>query len=112
MTTAFSKGFLLILKSAGVDSVRLPPRSPNLNAYTERFVRTIKEECLDPMILIGESSLRKAVGQLCEHCHHERSHQGLENQIVQPDFGSNGKGEVQCRKRLGGLLRYYYRDAA
>jgi hypothetical protein len=97
---------------AEILSVRLPARSPNLNAYAERFVRSIKEECLSRMILIGEGSLRRAVGQFCEHYHRERNHQGLENRIIEPDFGSGGKGEVQCRERLGGLLRYYYRDAA
>ena len=92
-----------------VKSVRLPARSPNLNAFAERFVRTIKEECLDRMILVGEGSLRRAVGQFCEHYHRERNHQGLENKIIEPEFGSAGKGEVNCRERLGGLLRYYYR---
>ena len=102
----------MILEGAGVKSVRLPPRSPNLNAFAERFVRTIKEECLDRMILIGEGSLRRAVDQFCEHYHRERNHQGLENKIIEPEFGSAGRfeGKVQCRERLGGLLRYYYRD--
>ena len=102
----------MILEGAGVKSVRLPPRSPNLNAFAERFVRTIKEECLDRMILIGEESLRRAVEQFCEHYHRERNHQGLENKIIEPEFGSAEAGEVNCRERLGGLLRYYYRDAA
>ena len=91
---------------------RLPARSPNLNAFAERFVRTIKSECLDRMILIGEQSLGRAVAQFCEHYHRERNHQGLENNIIDPDFGSVEAGEVNCRERLGGLLRYYYRDAA
>ena len=63
------------------------------------------------MIPIGEGSLIRAVDQFCEHYHRERNHQGLENKIVEPDFDSNGQGAVQCRKRLGGLLRYYHRDA-
>ena len=111
-STLFTKEFLSILESAGVKSVRLPPRSPNLNAFAERFVRSIKEECLGRMILIGEESLRRAVAQFCEHYHFERNHQGLGNRIIDPDSGSGGEGEVQCRERLGGLLRYYYRDAA
>jgi hypothetical protein len=110
--TLFTREFEMILESAGVKGVRLPPRSPNLNAYAERFVRSIKEECLDRMILIGEGSLKQAVNQFCEHYHHERNHQGLENNIIKPDFSLDGKGEVQCRERLGGLLRYYYRQAA
>jgi putative transposase len=108
----FTKEFLSILESGGVKSVRLPPRSPNLNAFAERFVRSIKEECLSRMILVGEGSLRRAVAQFREHYHQERNHQGLENKIIEPEFGSGGEGEVQCRQRLGGLLRYYYRDAA
>ena len=75
-------------------------------------MRTIKEECLDRMILIGEGSLRRAIEQFCEHYHRERNHQGLENNIIEPAFGSAEQREVNCRERLGGLLRYYYRDAA
>ena len=75
-STLFTKEFEMILVAAGVKSVRLPARSPNLNAYAERFVRTIKEECLERMILIGEGSLRRAVDQFCEHYHLERNHQG------------------------------------
>ena len=111
-STLFTSEFQMILEAAGVKSVRLPARSPNLNAYAERFVRTIKEECLERMILIGEGSLRRAIDQFCEHYHLERNHQGLENKIIEPDFGLNGEGAVNCRERLGGMLRYYHRDAA
>jgi transposase InsO family protein len=110
--SVFTGEFEMILEAAGVKSVRLPPRSPNLNAYAERFVRSIKEECLERMILIGERSLRRATAQFCEHYHRERNHQGLGNKIIDVDFSSDGDGEAQCRQRLGGLLRYYYRDAA
>ena len=75
-------------------------------------MRTIKSECLDRMILIGEGSLRRAVEQFCQHYHRERNHQGLENKIIEPEFGSVEEGQVGCRERLGGLLRYYYRDVA
>ena len=109
----FTKEFRSILESGGVKSVRLPARSPNLNAFAERSVKSIKSECLDRVILIGEGSLRRAVDQFCDHYHRERNHQGLENKIIEPDFGSKvEEGEVNCRERLGGLLRYYYRDAA
>jgi len=95
-----------------VESVRLPPRSPNLNAYAERFVRTIKESCLTQMILFGERSLRRAVDEFVEHYHTARNHQGLGNKILKPDFDAKGlKGGVGCRKRLGGVLRYYHRRA-
>ena len=101
----------MILEAAGVKSVRLPTRSLNLNAYAERFVRSIKEECLDRLILIGERSLTRAVTQFCEYYHCERNHQGLENKIIEPEF-SSGEGGIQCRQRLGGLLRFYHREAA
>src|SRR3954454_3523119 len=73
----FTAEFLHLLASIGVESVRLPPRSPNLNAYAERFVRTIKESCLDRVILFGEGSLRKAVSEFVVHDHTERHHQGV-----------------------------------
>jgi transposase InsO family protein len=108
----FTREFKEILERGGVKTVRLPARSPNLNSFAERFVRSIKVECLDRMILIGERSLRRAVDQFSRHYHHERNHQGLDNKIIEPDFGSDREGEVNCHDRLGGLLRYYYRDAA
>jgi putative transposase len=111
-SSLFTKEFRSILQSGGVKTLKLPARSPNLNAFAERFVRTIKSECLDRMILIGEGSLRRAVDQFCDHYHRERNHQGLENNIIEPEFGSDVEGEVTCRERLGGLLRYYHRDAA
>jgi len=111
-SSLFTKEFLAILKSGGVKSVRLPARSPNLNAFAERFVKSIKSECLDRVILIGEGSLRRAVDQFCDHYHRERNHQGLENKIIEPVFTQSRAGEVNCRERLGGLLRYHYRDAA
>ena len=101
------------LLPAGVTPVRLPARSPNLNAYAERFVRTIKESCLERMVLIGEGSLRRAVREFVAHYHHERNHQGLDNRLIHPPpTATPPRGPVQCRQRLGGLLNYYYRSAA
>jgi putative transposase len=109
----FTAEFLTLLASAGVESVKLPPRSPNLNAYAERFVRTIKESCLDCLILFGESSLRKTVSEFVTHYHTERPHQGLNNQLICPDPSHRtDTGTIQRQRRLGGLLSYYYRDAA
>ena len=109
----FTAEFLRTLEAAGVKSVKLPPRSPNLNPHAERFVRTIKESCLDRMILFGETSLRTAVQDFVEHYHSERNHQGLENRIIRPEAGHLGAtGAIQRRQRLGGMLNYYYRDAA
>ena len=109
----FTAEFLRTLEAAGVKSVKLPPRSPNLNPHAERFVRTIKESCLDRMIFFGETSLRTAVQDFVEHYHSERNHQGLENRIIRPEAGHLGAtGAIQRRQRLGGMLNYYYRDAA
>jgi transposase InsO family protein len=109
----FTADFLHMLADAGVESVKLPARSPNLNAYAERFVRSIKESCLDQMIFFGESSLRKAVQEFVLHYHLERNHQGLGNRLIIPKkINSDPQGAVECRERLGGLLKYYYRAAA
>ena len=111
--TKFTDAFRKILEDEGVESVRLPPRSPNLTPHIERFMRSIKEECLLQMIFFGEKMLRTAIRQFLEHYHAERNHQGLGNQLIDPgEEVGQSLGEVQCRERLGGLLRYYYRDAA
>ena len=109
----FTAEFLRTLEDAGVKSVKLPPRSPNLNPHAERFVRSIKESCLDRMIFFGEASLRTAVQNFVEHYHSERNHQGLANRIICPEAGHLGaSGAIQRRQRLGGMLNYYYRAAA
>ena len=109
----FTAEFLDLLAGAGVKSVKLPPRSPNLNAHAERFVRSIKESCLERVILFGEESLRTAVGNFIAHYHSERNHQGLANRLINPEVGHLGNaGVVQRRQRLGGMLNYYYRAAA
>ena len=82
-------------------------------AYAERFVRSIKESCLNQMIFFGESSMRKAVQEFVLHYHLERNHQGLGNRLIMPEnINSDPQGAVECRARLGGLLKYYYRAAA
>ena len=109
----FTKEFLCTLKDAGVESVKLPPRSPNLNAHAERFVRSIKESCLERLILFGESSLRTAIQNFVAHYHQERNHQGLSNRLIQPESDHlENTGAIQRRERLGGMLNYYYRTAA
>ena len=109
----FTDEFLRTMKDAGIRSAQLPPRSPNLNAHAERFIRSIKESCLERLILFGESSLRTAVQNFVAHYHIERNHQGLGNRLILPDPAHVGTtGIVQCRERLGGMLNYYYRAAA
>jgi transposase InsO family protein len=107
----YTKQFLSMLSEAGIESVKLPPRSPNLNAYAERFVRTIKEDCLNQMILFGENSLRTAVREFASHYHFERNHQGLGNQLI-TSISPKAAGPISRRQRLGGLLNYYYRAEA
>jgi transposase InsO family protein len=109
----YTKEFLCILKDAGIQSVKLPPRSPNLNPFAERFVRTIKEGCLEQMIFFGQDALRRAIREFVAHYHLERNHQGLRNRLIVPiDAVTEKTGPVRKRQRLGGMLNYYYRDAA
>ena len=101
------------LPPADVTPIRRPARSPNLNAYTAHFVRTIKDSCLERMVLIGEGSLRRAVREFVAHYHHERNRQGLDNRLILPlSTAPPPRGRVPCRQRLGGMLHYYYRSAA
>ena len=109
----FSRAFRKILEEAGVEPVRLPPKSPNCNSHLERFHLSIKSECLDRMIFFGERSLRNAVRQYLVHYHGMRNHQGLENRIIDPgEEVGRCEGKIECKENLGGMLRYYYRDAA
>jgi putative transposase len=109
----FTAEFLHMIADSGVKSVKMPPRSPNLNAHAERFVRTIKESCLERMILFGENSLRKAIAEFLTHYHFERNHQGLGNRLIVPlPTELDMTGTLQRRQRLGGMLNYYYRRAA
>jgi putative transposase len=110
----YCPAFQQLLDPAGVTRVPLPPRSPNLNAYAERWVRSVKDEALSRLILFGEASLRHALHEYVEHYHHERNHQGKGNVLLFPLSSPAGvdDGPMQCRERLGGLLKYYERKAA
>jgi len=109
----YTNEFLNMLGDVGVQSVKLPRRSPNLNAYAERFVRTIKESCLDRMIWFGEDALRRGVSEFIAHYHAERNHQGLDNRLIIPRSTRDAViGPVRKRERLGGMLNYYFREAA
>ena len=103
-----------IIDAAGVTRVPLPPRSPNLNAYAERWVRSVKEECLSRLILFGEASLWHALHEYMEHYHHERNHQGKGNVLLCPPSRADERrpGPMHCREQLGGLLKYYECEAA
>jgi transposase InsO family protein len=110
----FCASFRDTLRSAGVQPLLLPAHSPNLNAFAERWVRSVKSECLSKLILFGEPSLRRAVTQFIEHYHFERPHQGKGNQLLFPSPvspPSRRPERIQCDERLGGLLKFYRRVA-
>jgi transposase InsO family protein len=100
-------------KREGVEVIRLPPRSPNLNAYAERWVRSVRDECLSKVIPIGQGMLRGALREYGSRFHHERNHQGLGNVLITPRVSAAPRaGPVNSRPRLGGLLNYHERAAA
>jgi putative transposase len=111
--TKFTAEFQATLRAADVKPVLLPPKSPNCNAHLERFFRTLKEEALSRLILFGEKALSKATNEFLLHYHGERAHQGLDHQILQPgpEVGQE-VGAIACRERMGGLFKYYHRQAA
>jgi putative transposase len=109
----FCPAFRKLLHDDDCEPLLLPPRSPNLNAHIERFMRSLKSESLDRMIFFGEKSLRRAVTAYLKHYHTERNHQGLENRLIDADAEAcHAAGKIKCRERLGGMLKYYYREAA
>jgi len=111
--TKYSAQFRRLIRDNGTKVIRLPPMSPNLNAYAERFVRSIKDECLNRLIFIGRASLRRAVAEYMDHYHTERNHQGLENRLIHaPTIVAANCGAIRRSTRLGGTLNFYYRKAA
>ena len=112
--TKYCREFRQLLEQSGTAMIRLPPRSPNLNAYAERFVRSIKEECMRGMIFFGEASLRRALSEYLAHYHQERNHQGMNNRLLNgaANDDSYPGAVVSKRARLGGVFNYYYREAA
>jgi putative transposase len=107
----FSRSFKSILEGSGVEVLLTSYLAPNMNAHAERFVKSIKSECLDQMILLGRESLVGAIAEYAEQYHEERSHQGIGNELIS-GVGPEGEGSTVVRERLGGLLKYYYRRAA
>ena len=112
--TKFCASFRALLATGNVKCLALPPRSPNLNAFAERWVRSVKQECLSRLILFGEGSLRRALTDFLGHYHLERNHQGKGNLILFPSTEATQEGfesPVRRRPRLGGLLNHYCRAA-
>ena len=111
----FGAEFCDTLAAGGVKCLRLPRRSPNLNAFAERWVRSVKAECLSKLIPFGEASLNRALTEYQKHYHAERNHQGKGNKLLFPrptPQESPLHGAVRCQERLGGLLKHYEREAA
>ena len=109
----YTAQFTRTLAAAGVRCLKLPPKSPNLNAYAERFVRSIKSECLNRTIFFGGKHLRCVVNEYVEHYHTERNHQGLGNRLIEgTDDDAQNSGPVVSLTRVGGMLKYYHRVAA
>ena len=113
--TKFTDSFRAIVKSGQVEPLKLPARSPNLNAFAERWVKSVKEEALSKLILFGEASLRRVLNEYLVHFHAERNHQGKGNVLLFSTAATQAKnrvdGSVACKERLGGLLEYYNREA-
>jgi transposase InsO family protein len=108
--TMFCASFRIMLQSGGIHPILLPPRSPNLNAFAERWVRSIKNECLSKLILFSEASLRRTTTEFLKHYHHERNHQGKGNMPLFPapdSPPSRPNSAITCHERLGGLLKFY-----
>ncbi|WP_197440360.1 integrase core domain-containing protein [Polystyrenella longa] len=111
--TSFQPLRSFLKEQSDVEPLLLPPKSPNMNAHLERFMRSLKSECLNKMIFFGKHSLERALREYVAHYHSERNHQGLGNQLIDPDEDVGCvAGKLECCERLGGLLKYYYRDAA
>ena len=112
--TKYCQDFRHLLEHSGTKIIRLPPRSPNLNAFAERVVGSVKAECLNRLIFFGEASLRRALGEYTAHYHHEPNHQGMGNQILIPSANDQpySAGPIRGHPRMGGMLNYYDRVAA
>jgi len=113
--TKYCESFRDIIESCDVKTLPLPARSPNLNAFAERWVKSVKEEVLSKLILFGEASLRRALREYLVHYHVERNHQGKDNVLLFPTATkaeNRVNGLVRCKERLGGLLKYYHQEAA
>ena len=102
--TKYTKSFQAILEAGQVKPVKLSARSPNLNAFAERWVRSVKEECLAKLILFGEASLRRALDNYMQNYHEERNHQGKSNVLLFPQkVKPRADSSIECSERLGGL---------
>jgi putative transposase len=116
LDTKFTEQFRSTICSEGIRVIRVGPRKPNCNAFAERWVQSIKQECLDHFLVFGEEHFRYLVISYTQHYNEERPHQSLGNvplsEVSEPTILKFPTGKVKCKERLGGLLKHYYRDAA
>jgi hypothetical protein len=112
--TKFCASFRSLLRTGGVQPIRLPARSPNLNAFAERWGRSVKQECLSKLVLFGAGPLSRALTEFSAHYHGERNHQGKGNRLLFPDRSNKQLRQshaIECHQGLGGFLKYYGRAA-
>jgi len=110
--TKYCEGFRQILQSGGLKIVLCPPRVPQCHAYAERFLRTIKAERLSRLIFLSEQHLLTTASTFADYYRRRRNHQGIGNKLIEPPVNLPAAGRIRCRKELGGMLNYYYREAA
>jgi putative transposase len=110
----YCPAFQQMIEAVGAEPIALPPRSPNLNAYAERWIRSVKDETLSRLILFGERSLRYALHEYVTHYHTERPHQGKGNVVLMPSppYRAEWHGPIHCHEQLGGVLKYYAQEGA
>jgi transposase InsO family protein len=113
----YTEKFENTFKDFGITPIKTPPRSPNLNPFAERVIRSIKYECLSNMIIFSEKRLRNILKEYIEHYHFERNHQGIGNEIIESEneilkHSKSSKDPIVKKERIGGLLNYYYRQSA
>jgi transposase InsO family protein len=108
----FTQAFDTVFRSEGMDVIRIPYRAPNANAFAERWVRTVREECLDKLLIINQAHLRRVMREFVAYHNSARPHQGIDQQFPVPHTTPIGSGPVRYRNVLGGILHDYYREAA
>jgi hypothetical protein len=112
----FTEAWTALPQTGGVKCVPIPAQSPNCNPHAERFVKTVRTECLDHFVIFGERHLRHLITEFAGHYLTERHHQGIGGQIIRPKASPSNDNAtldaIGCRSRLGGLLNYYHREAA
>jgi putative transposase len=108
----FSQAFDTVFCAEGMDVIRTPYRAPNANAHMERWIRSVREECLDKLLIINQAHLRRVMREYAEFFNTARPHQGIAQQIPSAPSTLNASGPIRCRNVLGGIIHDYYRDAA